>query len=355
MYSTVREIHTAIDSGLQQVNSNRKQAFMPEQYDIILNAVILQYIEDKIDPKSNPKKDGFEDNQRRVDELKELKKSVTLRLYNDTKNRKYTYIPSDYYKLIAGGCIIQNHYNKKKLTNVSNNETLYIYKLLFPDDIPSAQGVKSYFNTRIRSTSAFDKTFTKNTYSKDSKFEIINYFLDYFKKELNYNIYWEYYDGTYYNNTFIITSNVAITNTIILTYTKGSDNTLLTSNATSSTSTLVYNTTIGNVIDAAIELISSKEKAESLKNFYISKNRFDQPLCTEDNNKFNVYFDDKFVPLTIDFNYIIKPRLVNYYFNIMPEIKINDEIITRAIDKLKVFIKDEQAYNMFNNQVQKIQ
>ena len=356
MFNTVKEIHIAIDTYLQQLNSNRKQAFRPEQYDFLINSVLLQYIEDKIDPISNPKREGFEDNQRRVDELKDLKKSLTLRFYNNDNESKQTIIPSDYYKLIAGGCTVKNHYNKRTLTITPNTETKYIYNITFPNDTPSSQGVQIYKNARFLSTTFFDKTYSKPIYSTYGKFEIINYFLDYFRKDYGCDAYWEYYNGIYYPSQIILVTTTQITNVITLTYITGVDGTtVITNTASATTKSLTYNTTTGNIINAAIELISSKDKRESLNNYYISKNRQDQPICIISNDKLNIYYNNTFVPITIDFNYIIKPRLINYYFNIMPEIQINNEIILRVVDKLKIYVKDEQAYNQFANDVMKVQ
>ncbi len=353
MYNTVREVYIAIDSGLQQVNTNRKQVFKPEQYDFIVNDTILQYINDKIDPKSNPKQDGFEDTQRRVDELKDLKKSLTLRFYNDSVKTKYTTLPSDYYRLIAGGCEVYSHYNKRRLALTENIETSYYYTLSFPSDGILNQGSSLYSNFTI-SSGFFTKDYTKLSYHKDSKFEIINYYIDYFRKELNLNAYWEYYNNIYYKDCFVIVPNSRLTSTIELSYTNG-DAQLVTQYSLEIEKNNTYNTTTGNIISSAIELISSKQKIEINNNYYLSKNRITQPTVTLDNNKLHIYHDSTFTPLTINIEYIIKPKLINYYYNTMPELEINEEIIKRVIDKLKVFIKDEQAYNMFNNQVQRIQ
>ncbi len=355
MFSTVKEVHIAIDTYLQQLNSNRKQSFRPEQYDLLVNTELRQYIEDKTDPKGNPKKEGFENNQRRVDEMKDLKKSTTLRLYNDNYERKYCFIPSDYYKLITGGCTITVHYNKQLLSLISNNETKNIYIISFPDDNPVSQGTQVYQNITLASTSSFTETFSKPEYSKDAKFEIINYFIDYLRKDKGYEVYWEYYCGIYYSSQFIIITPTALVNPITLVFTSGFNNNVITNTSTLTQPTLIYNTTNGNIIYSAIDLISSRDKREIIRNYYISKNRQNQPICHIDDNKFYTYYNNTFSPISIDFNYIIKPRLMNYYFNIMPEIEINNEIIERVVNKLKIFIKDEQAYNQFNNQLQQLQ
>jgi hypothetical protein len=358
MFNTVLSCHIALNSYLQQVNTNRKQVIKPEEYDMFLNTEILRYIEDKINPKSNPKQEGFEDNQRRVDELRELKKSLTLYFYDDIANRKYCIFPTDYYKLIVGGCLVETHYNKHVLQLTSVTEIKYKYTLEFPDDTPSTYGIQVYKTMTIASTSGiiFNKTYTKPCYAKDSKFEIVNYYLDYFRKDLGFNAYWEYYNGTYIANTFIITTNTKLTSGLTLSYTDSETPPVpVSKTSVEIIESLLYNTSSGNKITSSLELISSKNEVETTRNYYMSRNRQDQLLCRIDTDKLRVYYDSTFVPLTINLNYIIKPRLINYYYNTMPEITINEEIIVRTVDKIKSLIKDEQAYNMYLNNANKIQ
>jgi hypothetical protein len=355
MYNTVREVHIAITLGLNQIDSNRKQAFRSEHYDALINTEILQYINDKIDPKSNPKREGFESVQHRVDELKDLKKSLTLKCYDDTTTNKYCILPSDYYRLIVGGCTARLHYNKSAISKTATNETRYINKLAFADDTPSAQGTACYVSPRLLSGTALDKTYTKSSYSKYSKFEIIQFFLDYIKKDKGYDCYWEYYNGTYTANTFIIISTAAFSSAITLAYVTGATGgATITTTAVQTTEVVVYNVSTGNIIYRPIELVSTSDKASILRSYYMNKNRHNQPLCTLDTYKLNINYESTYLPLEIAITYIIKPRLINYYFNTMPDIPITNEIIQRVIDKIKVLIKDEQAYNMFLQQMQQI-
>jgi len=52
MYNTVKEMHIALDMGLQQIDSNRKQSISPEHKDMALNYAVLQFIETRSNPKT---------------------------------------------------------------------------------------------------------------------------------------------------------------------------------------------------------------------------------------------------------------------------------------------------------------
>jgi hypothetical protein len=352
MYNTVKEVHIAIDTELQQLSSNRKQTFHPEQYDMIINTSILKYIDDKISPKTNTKQEGFEDTQIRLDELKALKRNISLRCYNDSINKKYIILPSNYLHLIENDCEITSHYNKRNLNISNNTETKYVYKINFSNDNNTIPNDTLYKSCVIYSPGLFTISYNKSIYSKLGKFEIINYFLDVLNKQYNFDVYWEWYNNIYEANRFIIVSNTQLTNPIILTFV--SNNTTITNNSSLTQVIYNYSDSTENIITSPIELVSSKDKNNILYNSFYNTNRYKKPICTLDTDKLNIYFDKYFNPLRINLSYLIKPRPINYYYNIMPEIKINEEIIKLSVNRIKTYIKDEEGYNMFLQQMNKI-
>ena len=87
MYNTVKELHIALDQRLQQLNSNRKLVLYPEQKDARLNEAVLQFINNVVSDKTNIKKEGFEDTQKRYDDIEELIRTATLPIYvNESDN-----------------------------------------------------------------------------------------------------------------------------------------------------------------------------------------------------------------------------------------------------------------------------
>jgi hypothetical protein len=98
----VKEMHIGIDLLLKYENSNRTKGLLPEEKDNALYKATLQFINSRISSKSNPKAEGFEDTQKRIEDLEELKRTVLLQTYIDSIEPKGEYVvqPIDYYSLI---------------------------------------------------------------------------------------------------------------------------------------------------------------------------------------------------------------------------------------------------------------
>jgi hypothetical protein len=200
-----------------------------------------------------------------------------------------------------------------------------------------------------------DTYYTKPIYSTSGKFDIIKFYIDHLRKILGVDAYWEQYDGAYYTNSFVIVVSEPFLSTSYLRYTSGFDSSNVIIASTVVEPTYTYNTTTGNIIQSGIELISSKEKRDVLNSMYINSTIQTHTLATLEGIRLYTYYDNTFLPLNIELSYIFKPRLMDYYYNTMPELTITNEIIERVVNKLKVFIKDEQAYAMFNADLQKVQ
>ena len=74
---TVKEMHIGIDMILQKVNSNVISSFEPEEKDWVLNEEVNRFIKQRLSILSNEKRLGFQDTQKRVDDLKNLITSKT--------------------------------------------------------------------------------------------------------------------------------------------------------------------------------------------------------------------------------------------------------------------------------------
>ena len=106
MYSTVASLHIALDNRLQQLNSNRKEAIYPEQYDIAINDAIMQYIKSRVSAKLNSKQEGFESSISRYSDLESLKRKKSVIVYNNNESltslSEYVFdIPSNCYRPIS--------------------------------------------------------------------------------------------------------------------------------------------------------------------------------------------------------------------------------------------------------------
>jgi hypothetical protein len=347
MYNTVQELHNAIDLGLQHISSNRKQSISKFHKDMALNYAVLQYVDTRTSPRSNTKGKGFEENQKRYDDLRELKRVVTLPTYIPTdfsgENRVYSILPSDYLRATITTSKVS--YNKFGLVVSHAPSATSIAYLNFPDDMSS--GAK-YQNFRI------DQTIGNNTttifgispmhrfpdvFSVDAKFMIINLVLNHFSRNDEIKVYWERYDSIYRPDTFIIVSNIG-----------GIFSLLYAGSQTNSVSDVITRSMVTNTINkrAANDLVSSQYRSSMLDNHHYRRNRHSNPITTIENKRLYVDCDDTFVVPSVNLEYLKRPTVIDHVTNSMCELSMNREVIDLAVQRLKAYIKDEGYQHIVN-------
>ena len=69
---TIAEMHIAINQGLQKIDSRQVDIFLPQELDLEINKNIHRFIEQRYNKQSNVKQQGFEESQKRIDDLRTL-------------------------------------------------------------------------------------------------------------------------------------------------------------------------------------------------------------------------------------------------------------------------------------------
>lgn len=69
---TITEMHIAINQGLQKINSFQVDNFLPQEIDLEINKNIQRFVEQRYSKNSNIKRQGFEESQKRIDDLRTL-------------------------------------------------------------------------------------------------------------------------------------------------------------------------------------------------------------------------------------------------------------------------------------------
>lgn len=96
-----------------EVNSNKNKRFLPQEIDLILNDQMGTFVETRTAPPGNYKNEGFEESQKRLDDIRtvikegttdqtdpEYSKKTPLTL-SSFRFGKYITLPTDYLKLIS--------------------------------------------------------------------------------------------------------------------------------------------------------------------------------------------------------------------------------------------------------------
>ena len=69
---TINEMHLAINQGLQKISSMQVDIFLPQELDIVINKNIARFVAQRYGKHSNIKQQGFEESQKRIDDLRTL-------------------------------------------------------------------------------------------------------------------------------------------------------------------------------------------------------------------------------------------------------------------------------------------
>lgn len=125
----ITEMHLNIDLELNKLNSNLYEIILPQEKDYFLNRAQERFIKTRYSSLSNPKKQGFEMSQKRIDDLRNLlvpnyyDKCYQLPITDfDYANKLKFYFPSDYMFLTSSRSkMTHNHCNV--LTPIVNQRT----------------------------------------------------------------------------------------------------------------------------------------------------------------------------------------------------------------------------------------
>lgn len=331
MYNTVKEMHIALDLGLQHIDSNRKQSIDGFYKDMALNYAVLQFVELRTSDKSNRKREGAEETIKRYDDIRELKKHYFSNIILDN-DEHFVILPSNYYKF--GSAQVDIKYSKFNLPITNINSQIKYKTIPFLDDNSTGATYTNFKLTRA-SNVIFDINSYVNfpiLYNRDSKFMIINMIIDTLLNK-GIEVYWENYNNNYYPESFIVVDN-------------STDNyTLKYGNVISVSTINNYNyDSYGNVLankQSPVELVSSADIYEIPNNYYQNTNRHIKPYGYIEGTRLYVKGGIDFVPLGVTISYYKKPRLINHITNQMCDITVNREIVDMAIQRLKAIIKDE--------------
>lgn len=339
MYNTIKELHIEIEQRIQQITSNRHRSIAPQFIDMVLNRTAIRYIQTRTNRKVNYKQEGFEDSQKRVDDIQSLKtESSWLKIIknDESDNSGYVILPADYLKLITSRSKViysKPFYNKDLNTFVNTNKTIYflnVKDIISKDNVViSINHLDSIYECDI---SDILSTLELSEFENPDLYEVSSLIIDKVKASTNGKVipYWEEYCDAIAKNCLIfdttITCDVVEVNTKVYNY-------------------AIHEITDGMTISVAEnDLVSTEEVYGILNNFYSSRNRHLNPVTDIVNGKLNVYYDKNFIVNSIKLSYIRKPRSFNLALNQMSDLEITPEFMDMVVSDILLILKD----NSFN-------
>ncbi len=352
MYLTVKESHIALDIRFKQLNTNRQVTIPYQQKDLAINRAVRKFIEQRTNAKTNPKREGFEDTQKRYDDIRELLKDETLDVFQHPNytNLVYSVLPKDYFKLTNDRSSV--YWNCH--TPISNTSTVTTKYSVVPflDDLTTGAATSYYLNFDIKlNTLSYpipELSMIEKLYSADSKFTLIHTLLDSINNKGEFNIYWERYDDKYYYNSFIITSGTTVLTSVQILYLK-KDNTQYTGSVIAASD--INRTKITALSATTIrpnELVTTNSFWNIINNHYYTKNRQNKPLSFIEQNRIIVHHNPDFIVDKLHIEYIKTPTLVNLKLNQSCELSKMEEIIELAAIELYAISGDPNYKAMIN-------
>jgi len=342
MYNSVASLHIALDARIQQQNSNRKTAIMPEQYDMVLNDAISDVLKSRISAKLNAKQQGYEDSVTAYDSLKALKRTCRpISYFDDVSQKWYFELPSDYYMFDALQANINFDRVSTKPNTLASSKFMSVVKFNNNgDNVYTFKKDVIKFVTSDRTI--FPKDINLTGTSNKSSFYYFNLIKDYIKSKEHINCYFENYIEDYYNNSLIFVSDSEnnVPSSVIV---KDSTDTTVIDVANKITVDLQQievqvaadNTTTTILMGSKkIDLISSLNDTNETTDFYQHYNRHLNPKCIMQEDKVILTTDDTFNYSNIRLDYVKTPRPIDSRINQMTDIEVTDDILDMATQLL---------------------
>lgn len=350
----VQEMHIGLDVGVQKLNTDILDNIVPEQKDWVLNEAMLRFIKNRVNPKSNPKQEGFEHNVKRIEDLEDLYEQINLPVFIEDTEKQYAVLPSDYFLLIEGESSVVYNCNNVNKNIGSINELSCIVPFT---DNSTATPFEGFRVTQLQGTIQtilFDINnyqFVSNVAngilnSVEEKFYIVHHVLEIINRNTNIEVYWEVYKNVYSPNSFIFITNDE-TNTGIEINVGG---TIYSFNITALP---VYTTTDKNIGKQPSRLVSTKVR-HHLKHPFLTT-RFDSPIFNLFNKQVKIYHNEKFILSKFHLSYIRKPRLISLSLGQSCEVNANfhEEIVDIAVQLIKSRIEAKDYRNIINENLLK--
>ena len=329
---TIEEMHIEIDLDLQKVNSNIKRNLLSQEKDRYLNRAIKKFINLRSNPKTNIKKEGYEESQKRIDDLQDITVTVPLTLYKHDNYNVKSILPYNYHKKINIDCNVS--YGCKNVSDNLEESTVYIRPCLFTLNDDATDLYKNLKIDLVNNGVVVQTLFDINNYSPysigladlDLKFELQVLIRDEINKLDGYQVYWEKFNGKFYNNRFILLTENTNNYTGLHIVTDTLDYTIQFSTI-SLISISASNLLTQENVSARIQ---SSEDYSGSQSSNFGKSLVSSPLGKIENGLIFIGHDNTFIPTTCNFTYIREPQVVNLVLK--QNCDLNDEYHPEIIE-----------------------
>lgn len=213
-----QELHIDFDINLQKINTNATRNILPREKDWLLNKETIKFLNKRTRGISDFKKKGFEEDTKRLKDVEPLIRSevIDVELIEDDTQKNVPVnsklkigrfiLPSFNFKNVSADCTFYKDCEESGGKKQDRNVT--IYKLKLPRN---SENFKVIVNTGGKASVLYDTAVLPDNYLNGEYIYLLKSFIISLRNKLrliksfeNIKIYYEWYAGTYEEDTFYI-------------------------------------------------------------------------------------------------------------------------------------------------------
>ena len=374
----VQQMHLAIQQGVDKINSLQADMLLSEEIDMELNKSLIRFINTKYN-KNNLYRQGFEESQKRIDDLrnivKEFEGTTTYKgqLNNNTWVDTFS-LPSDYMYLVSQQSEVITRKNCKSIIwsqSTINSESLKPYftiglsEFVCNNNTEIADSIILYENISDLTAGAITMwTNSGNTFPTDIgqlPSDIVN------NSSSGFEVHWEQVNNLNYPGQFIvlIDTNIhtwfewdASVGTVSTLASVDSNQNVLQTVTGINSSTDWNEKRITNSVDINTNIVNNSfvqhDDIFTLLNDPFNTTKHTDPLTTIRGNNIDVYTNDIFIIDAVKITYIRNPKKISLSLGIdceLPE-HTHQEVVDITVSSILEGISDPR-YKSHQSEVSK--
>tara|TARA_Y100001963_G_scaffold106801_1_gene147606 strand:+ start:889 stop:2043 length:1155 start_codon:yes stop_codon:yes gene_type:complete len=368
----VQEMHLAVQQGVDKINSLQADMLLSEEIDIELNRSLVKFINTKYG-QNNKYREGFEQSQKRIDDLRSLlreftglttyKEQLTNNIWVDT-----VLLPPDYMYLVSQQSKVITRKNCRSLNwslSFTNQDLLYPFfvvslsEFILNNNSSIPTNISLYEDIDNSSNTSVNTVWSGSGFSFPSDVSnLVSDLTDPDNAGNGFTIYWEQYSTFNYPGHFIIVVNTDTHNYYEWDASAGTVSTLATIN---DSNTILQQQSAQAPVTFTLDEKRIPAIQENLVNTNTVNNTFIQhddimtllhdpfnttkytdPLTTIRGNSIDIYTNDIFIIDAVKITYIRNPRRISLSLGIDCELPdhTHQEIVDMTISSILEGISD---------------
>lgn len=353
---TIEEMHIAVNLGVQKIASFQVDNLLPQEIDHELNNAMDRFIKQRYIPMGNKYRRGFEQSQKRIDDLRNLVVDYRVRTeFGGNSISGFTFdrarFPNDYMFLIS--VMSEMFYTCPAYTPNITEKTKYYFTL---DVTPPSENIDQFIGMYLLDDNGDidDAIIEEGLYVNNQLLDSSIYDANYVPEQSEFettNLESVHTSPAITGNNLVICSTAAVANGLAIKW----SNELITKTEGTSTEVDIQKRNENDSGDPSKRESCSYSQHDDLMTllsdpFNTTKNT--KPLYTIQENFVDIYADNTFFSKFVELKYIRRPKRMNKELSLGCELPdhTHQEIVEMGVKSILEAISDPQ-YNTQSREV----